>query len=154
MFHCTAGPGRSSIGPEFYSKERTRVHFIKTLGGRIKKGFHGDCVVRSISIATGRQYVDVFEDLMALGLEMGAYPNHDPVWKKYLKQLGWEANKPPRDPSGKLIKLVNWADAPELAVIKNSRHLTCVVDNTVYDIFDTRYRPVNTYWTPVSGEVR
>ena len=69
------------------------MDFYETDGGRLCKTFKDDCVVRSISIAMRKNYKEVFEDLMALGLEMGAYPNHDKVWMKYLDDHGWIKNK-------------------------------------------------------------
>ena len=123
------------------------MDFIETTNGRICKSFKDDCVIRSISIALDLTYQAVFDDLMSLGNQIGAYPNHDKVWKKYLKNAGWVANKPPRDSNGKMIKLRDWKTPPKRAVVKNSGHLTAVVDMAVIDTWDCRYRPVNTYWT-------
>ena len=65
------------------------MEFQQTNNGRICKTFKDDCVIRSISVATGKSYKETFEDLMKLGLEMGAYPNHEKVWVKYLEQNGF-----------------------------------------------------------------
>jgi hypothetical protein len=65
------------------------MDFQQTDNGRICKTFKDDCVIRSISVATGKSYKETFEDLMKLGLEMGAYPNHEKVWVKYLEQNGF-----------------------------------------------------------------
>lgn len=123
------------------------MEFVETDGGRICKSFKDDCVIRSISIALGKSYATVFDELMHLGLHIGAYPNHPKVWEKYLKDNGWVKNKPPRNVDGKYIRLQHWDDAPKRAIIKNSGHLTCVVDGAVHDSWDCRYRPVNSYWT-------
>jgi hypothetical protein len=122
------------------------MDFYKTDGGRICRTFKGDCVIRSISIVMRRPYVDVFNELMGLGLEMGAYPNHDKVWIKYLEQHGFTKNRPPRDENGKLIKLRDW-DFRGTAVVRNSGHLTAVDGGTVTDTWDCRRRPVNSYWS-------
>ena len=82
---------------------------------------------------------------MALGLEMGAYPNHDKVWIKYLESNGFIKSRPPRDENGKLIKLRDW-DFTGTAVVRNSGHLTAVDRGTVIDSWDCRRRPVNSYW--------
>ena len=124
------------------------MKYQKMDGGRLCKTFKDDCVIRSISIAMSKPYKEVFNELMALGLEIGAYPNHDKVWIAYLEQNGWTKNKCPRDDRGKLIKLRDWRAAPKVAVVRNSGHLTAVVDGYVVDSWDCRYRPVNSYWTP------
>lgn len=122
------------------------MDFYKTDGGRICKTFKDDCVIRSISIAMRKPYREVFIDLMNLGIEMGAYPNHDKVWQKYLGDNGFVKNKPPRNTQGKYIKLANW-DFKGRAVVRNSGHLTAVDDGSCIDDWDCRYRPVNSYWS-------
>ena len=114
---------------------------------RINRKFKDDCVVRAIANATGTPYKTVFEDLMEVGLEMCAWPNQDFVWMEYLSRLGWKKNKCPRDSNGKLIKLRNWENHPDTAIVINSRHLTAIVDGVCFDTWDCTYRPVNTYWT-------
>lgn len=121
------------------------MDFYKTDGGRICRTFKDDCVIRSISVAMRRPYREVFEEMMALGLEMGAYPNHDKVWITYLESNGFTRHRPPRDENGKLIKLRDW-DFKGTAVVRNSRHLTAVDRGTVIDSWDCRRRPVNSYW--------
>lgn len=124
------------------------MDFYETDGGRLCRTFKNDCVVRSISVVLRCPYKEVFEDLMRLGLEMGAYPNHDKVWVKYVESKGFVKHKPPRDKNGKLIKLRNW-DFKGRAVVINSGHLTAVDGGTVIDNGNCRYvlrRPVNSYW--------
>ncbi len=70
----------------------------------------------------------------------------DDVTYKYLESKGFVKNKPPRV-NGKLIKLQDWDDAPNVAVVRNSGHITAIVDGIVHDDWDCRYRPVNSYWT-------
>ena len=121
------------------------MDFYQTEGGRICKTFKDDCVIRSISAVLRVDYCEVFDDLMRLGLEIGAYPNHDKVWVTYLESKGYVKNKPPRDANGKMIKLQDW-DFKGRAVVINSGHLTAVDGGTVIDSWDCRYRPVNSYW--------
>tara|TARA_B100001559_G_scaffold312472_1_gene310226 strand:+ start:10 stop:399 length:390 start_codon:yes stop_codon:yes gene_type:complete len=122
------------------------VPFYQFEGARLCKKFEDDCVVRSISIATNKLYKDVFRGLMMLGLEMGAFPDCDIVWIRYLEEQGFVKNRPPRV-NGRLIKLGNWIDRPKTAVVRNSRHLTALSGGIVTDSWDCRYRPVNSYWT-------
>ena len=113
--------------------------------GRICKTFKNDCVVRSLSIVMRETYSKVFHDLMAFGLEMGAYPSHDKVWIAYAEDQGLVKRKPPRCANGKLIKLADW-DFQGVAIVRNSGHLTAVEDGYLIDAWDCRYRPVNSYW--------
>ena len=122
-----------------------KMDFYETDGGRICQTFKDDCVVRSISVVLRCSYKTVFEDLMSLGLEIGAYPNHDKVWIKYVESKGFVKNRPPRDENGRLIKLRDWGFKGR-AVVRNSGHLTAVDGRTVIDPWDCRRRPVNSYW--------
>lgn len=123
------------------------MRYQEMQGGRICKSFKDDCVIRSISIVLNQGYNETFTALMNLGMEMGAYPSHDKVWIRYIEECGYVNHKPPRDSNGKLIKLRDW-DAPNLkAVVRNSGHLTAVVDGYVVDEWDCTYRPVNSYWS-------
>ena len=103
-------------------------------------------MIRSISIATGKTYQETFREIMALGLDMGAFPSHDKVWINYLEQNGFVKNKPPRNSQGKYIKLRDWR-FDGIAVVINSGHLTAVRNGVCIDSWDCRYRPVNSYWT-------
>ena len=125
------------------------MDFYRTDGGRICKTFKHDCVVRSISIVLRVSYAEVFEDLMRLGLEMGAYPSYEKVWIKYVENKGLIKCKPPRNADGKMIKLKEW-DYSGRAVVRNSGHLTAVDGGVVTDAWDCRYRPVNSYWEVIS----
>lgn len=115
---------------------------------RLCKGWKNDCTVRSLSIVLGESYGKVFHDLMAFGLEIGAYPDHPKVWIAYAEDQGLVKRKPPRDENGKLIKLIDWS-YQGTAIVRNSSHLTAVDDGYLIDLWDCRYRPVNTYWERV-----
>lgn len=115
---------------------------------RLCKAWKDDCTVRSLSIVLGETYKKVFEDLMHFGLQIGAYPDCDKVWKAYAEDQGLIKRKCPRDQNGKLIKLGDW-DFMGTAVVINSGHLTAVDGGYVVDIWDCRYRPVNTYFERV-----
>ena len=114
---------------------------------RLCRTFKDDCVVRSVSIVTEQSYEDTFIQLMNLGLEVGAYPNHDKVWIPFLESQGFVKHKMPR-PNGKprgTVKLRDW-DFEGVAAVRNSGHLTAVMHGQCIDTWDCRYRPVNSYW--------
>lgn len=122
---------------------------------RLCKTFKDDCVVRSVSIVCDEPYETTFENLMHIGLEIGAYPNHDKVWQKYLEGKGFVKNKMPR-PVGKprgTIKLQDW-NFDGVAAVRNSGHLTAVENGWCIDTWDCRYRPVNSYWTKEDDRTR
>lgn len=54
-----------------------------------KGHFVGDCVIRALSIATGKDWGTVYLELCILGYKMGDMPSSNRVWGSYLKNLGF-----------------------------------------------------------------
>lgn len=50
----------------------------------------GDCVIRAISILTGRTWGDVYSRLCVKGFEMYDMPSSNAVWSAYLMSLGYK----------------------------------------------------------------
>ena len=118
-------------------------------GGRSKFDFKnkksvGDCVVRSIAIATKTPYLIVWEDLFNLGKDIGFMPNDVRCYEVYLKsEYGLIKHKTPKI-NGKKIRLVDWSH--NLALVHTTNHLTCVINDCVYDTNDPREWCVNNYF--------
>ena len=118
-------------------------------GGRSNTDFRNkksvrDCGVRSIAIATKQPYLAVWNDLFDLGREIGFIPNHPKCYGVYLEKLGFIKRKTPRINNRK-IQLADWGH--KLALVHTTRHLTCVIDNCVYDTNDPREWCVNSYYS-------
>ncbi len=126
------------------------MKFIYDDGGRKDAGYKGttgDCSVRSIVIATGLPYKDVYVTLNTMGLSehigkrkksksnsrTGVYKN---TFKKFMLGLGWTWTptmfigqgckvhvKANELPSGKIIVVL-------------SKHFAAVVDGVLHDIYD------------------
>ena len=80
------------------TEKTDNMKYQKEDGGR-KQAFPnadkraGDCVIRSIAIATQQDYKKVWNDLFSIALETGNFPNADSTCVKYLEQQGWERIK-------------------------------------------------------------
>ena len=112
----------------------------------------GDCCVRAICNATGKDYKEVYNDLKKLNKGVSCR-NGTPknVWKKYLEQvLGWK--KVSCSGIGQVEKVhlsENELPNEETLIVQVSRHLTCVKNGTLVDTYDcTREgnRMVYCYW--------
>lgn len=119
-------------------------------GGRKEAGYKGttgDCVVRSISIATRKPYKEVYNALNLLGRQERIcksrikYSNartgvYRKSYQKYLESLGWKWIPTMFIGSGCKVHL----DANELPggklIVRLSRHITAVIDGVVNDIFN------------------
>lgn len=52
----------------------------------------GDCVIRAISIATGKDWDTIYTALAVYGFMLCDMPSSNAVWGAYLKSLGYERN--------------------------------------------------------------
>ena len=126
--------------------------FVYDDGGRAADGFKGragDCVCRSIAIATGKPYQEVYDDLNRLAQSErtgkrkkrkssardGVYTR---TTRRYLASFGWEWVPTMRIGSGCKVHL----DADELPpgrlIVKVSRHVTAMINGVIHDTHDPR----------------
>jgi hypothetical protein len=120
-------------------------------GGRSKyfKALNaGDCVVRSIAIATGLDYKVVYDELaernkMVFGKRSARDGLHWDVYRPYLISLDFELCKAPRFEGRKARP----SDLPSGVVIANqAQHFVCVIDGVCQDTFDSSDKMVYNYW--------
>jgi hypothetical protein len=117
------------------------MRYKETDGGRLDAGFKGhggDCVTRSIAIATGISYRTVRTALTDLTIEMTGGLDRSAangvsleVAHAYLVSLGWELV---------LTKKSYLRDLPTKGTLIAClpRHKVAVIDNTVNDSWDSR----------------
>lgn len=120
------------------------MRYEKHDGGRsnyFKKKVADDCVIRAISIATAQCYKDVYYELMNEAMRVGLYPSEPTVWNNYLKRLGWEEVK-----LGKSAVALQNTSLPKTALAVTNTHISAVINNTLYDTWDCRYRKCWRYW--------
>lgn len=123
------------------------MDFVFHDGGRAAagyKGLTGDCVIRSIAIATGKTYQEVCDALNFLALkERIGRPkrkrsnSHTGVFRRtyerYLESLGWRWTSTMKVGSGCQVHL-RASELPQgPLLVKVSRHLTAVIDGVIYD---------------------
>ena len=135
------------------------MRFVKHDGGREGAGFRGetsDCVCRAISIATGRPYRVVYDDLTAAALKYaasrrthaakmirknGASPRNGvfkEVYRPYLEAMGWEWVPTMSVGSGCTVHLRASELPPGRLIVSVSRHMVAVVDGVAFDNHDPR----------------
>ena len=137
-------------------------------GGRSRyfKGRAGDCVVRAICNATGRDYKEVYDAINALaeservgvrkrGRSSARNGVYTPTARKYLESIGWGFVPTMAIGKGCRVHL----DPEELPggtlIVKVSKHFTCVRDGVLVDTYDCSRggsRCVYGYYAPKSPE--
>ena len=140
-------------------------------GGRQAAGFKGrtgDCVVRSIAIATGISYQKVYQDLydanekfriksrskLAKNLikknDSPRTGTHRAVLKKYLKQLGWKWTPTMFIVQGCKVHLKKEELPNDTLIVSCSKHITVVINGVLNDTYDCSRngtRCVYGYWS-------
>lgn len=106
-----------------------------------------DCVVRALTKATGKDYKEVYLELVDLSLQTGYFINEKRLEDKFLENNGFVKMKQPKKwdntkyLAGEIDKL-----ASGTIIIRVAHHLTCVKDNVLYDIWDCRKKCISNYY--------
>jgi len=113
-------------------------------GGRAqyKEGRAGDCVSRAISIATGRDYQAVWDELQAMGARNPDNGVNKRVWSRYLKAHGFvwvSCGK-----SGRTNK--DFVPTSGVLILRQRRHLCAVIDGVLHDTHTTHQKKITGYY--------
>ena len=123
------------------------MDFVFHDGGRVAAGYRGatgDCVTRSIAIATGKPYQEIYIALNRLAetervgkrkkrrssSRTGVFRR---TYQHYLESLGWQWTSTMSIGSGCQVH-VRASELPSgPLIVKVSRHLTAVIDGVLHD---------------------
>lgn len=150
------------------------IEHVYNDGGRAEAGFKGktgDCVVRSIAIASGISYKEVY-DALAIGNEQqrpgkskrksigkrtasqGIFTSRK-WFKDYMKAIGFEWVPTMRIGQGCTVHLAASELPMGKLVVFVSKHATAVIDRICHDVYDPSRggtRCVYGYWKFTKGE--
>lgn len=137
------------------------MEFVYDDGGRSKyfdaKNV-GDCVCRAITIATGKDYLEVYNEIEKRGSQEtsrqlkkhrgnkrssarnGVYKE---TWKKYLIDLGWTKHSTCLPGKGVMCHLTAEELPNGTLIVQLPHHLVCVKDGVLHDTYDSS---VKRYW--------
>lgn len=135
-------------------KSRWSQYFIYDDGGREKAGFKGktgDCVTRSIAIATGKPYKEVYNALNELAEKertgkrkrktsnsrTGVFRSS---YQKYLESIGWKWIATMKIGSGCQMHLRSDELPKGRIICRVSKHMVAVIDGIIHDIYESVYR--------------
>lgn len=138
--------------------------FVRHTGGRLEAGFRGiagDCVTRAIAIATDRPYREIYDLVNQAArrerprrgrLRSSAREGvNKATTRRVLAELGWVWHPTMTIGSGTTVHLRPGELPDGRLIVQVSKHLTAVIDGTVYDNHDPcrgGTRCVYGYYTP------
>lgn len=125
------------------------MRWIQDDGGRAEAGYlgsAGDCVTRSIAIATKKSYQEVYDSLNELRKSLRQTKRvrgssartgvNRVVYDKYLKAMGWEFVATMRIGSGCKVHLKEGELPIARLIARLSGHLVAVIDGDIHDTYD------------------
>lgn len=106
-----------------------------------------DCVVRAISIATGLDWYDVYDDLCAVGRSECNMPTVNSVWGKYLYDIGFAPFLLP-DSCPQCITVRAFCKRFPVGtyIIGTGNHAVTVIDGDYYDAWDSGDEVPSYFW--------
>lgn len=111
------------------------------------KDNYGDCVIRSMCKATGKTWLEVFDEMTPLARETQAPLNVKVVYEEYLKRNGFvyhgiSNKKGTKRPTVKSFSKSN----KELAVLIVANHLVTSEGGHYFDTWDSGEKSLYGYW--------
>ena len=106
----------------------------------------GDCTVRAISRATGRDWESVYAALTGLGFIMADMPSANHVWGAYLRSQGFKRHIVDAESDTYTVEDFA-ADHPKgTFVLALQGHVVCVENGMYYDTWDSGKEIPLYYW--------
>lgn len=108
----------------------------------------GDCVIRSITSATGDIWENVYIELALQGYMMHDMPSANRVWGEYLYNHGFKRRLIPEDCFDCSYTVKDFCkDHPYgTYVVATGSHVVCCRNGNYYDTWDSGEEQVHYYW--------
>ena len=106
-----------------------------------------DCVIRAIAIALHKRWIEVYDELCALGRSEFNVPSADAVWGKYLYLHGFEPFMLPEScPKCVTIEKFTRIFAKGIYIIGTGNHAVAVINGDYYDSWDSGGEVPSFFW--------
>lgn len=107
----------------------------------------GDCVIRAITIVTGKSWEQVYLELVAQGFVMAAMPSENDVWGTYLERMGFSRHVIPNTcPQCYTVRDFAYDHPRGEYVLGTGTHVIAVVNGDYYDSWDSGSEVPIFYW--------
>ena len=112
----------------------------------------GDCSTRALVGTLGISYEEALKLQMKWSLKTFYDPTSKQVMEKVLNEFGYVKMKQPRKVDGKkytvgeMDKILSQKQLKEGVLVTVANHHTCIVNGSVQDIWDCRYKSVGNYY--------
>ena len=113
------------------------------------KNEYGDCVIRALCKVTGKEWLEVFDDLTPYVREVQANPNAPQVYSKYLEDNGfkWVGIKVVKGSKRPTVDSFTKEHPEGTYILRVSHHIVAVADGAFWDTWDSGHKSVYGYYT-------
>lgn len=112
-----------------------------------EKNLVGDCVIRAISIVMGREWEDVYIDVVLQGFMMKDMPSSNYVWGSYLHRMGYRRTVIPNTcPDCYTVKDFCEDNPQGTFILATGTHVIAVKDGNYFDTWDSGNEIPIYYW--------
>ena len=103
------------------------------------KDKYGDCVIRALTKVTGKEWLEVFEDLLPYAREKQCMPNSKFCYEAYLKDKGFTYYGISNKKGSKRPTVSSFAKDHKTGkyYLNVANHCVAVVDGVYYDTWDS-----------------
>lgn len=107
-----------------------------------------DCVIRAITVASGKRYSEVWEGLLDIAAKTGYTPSDPKNYRQYLTNIGFVRHGKPFKLTGKTFRACEADQFLEgkHAILELANHLTAVDGTSYVDTWDCGRKSVYCYW--------
>lgn len=112
------------------------------------KDKYGDCVIRSLTKAVNKPWIDVFEELLVYARELQCMPNGKACYETYLKANNFTYTGISNKKGSKRPTVKGFAKEHKdgTYVVSVANHMVTIVDGRYYDTWDSGDCCMYGYW--------
>ena len=112
------------------------------------KDEYGDCVIRSLTKVTGKEWLQVFEELLPYARELQCMPNGKLCYESYLRDNGFEYHGISNKKGSKrpTVDIFTKEHKEGTYLLRVAHHCVAVVDGIYYDTWDSGDCCLYGYW--------
>lgn len=113
------------------------------------KDKYGDCVIRALTKVTGKEWLEVFDEITPISREMQVPFNCKPCFEEYLKRNGFAYTGISNKKGSKRPTVESFAKSHKSGVyyLNVANHCVAVVDGHYFDTWDSGYKSLYGYWS-------
>lgn len=112
------------------------------------KDDYGDCVIRALTKALGKEWLEVFDELVPISREEQCPYNCKPCYERYILSKGFTYSGISNGKGSKRPTVKEFANSHKNGtyILRVAHHLVTVVDGKYYDTWDSGSKSLYGYW--------